>query len=415
MLALNWRNTKLFGSRMPLPPDKKLSKEAKVSIAIHGLYQLGASMAGVFLSLYLWRLTEDIFVNGMYNIILYFVSPIVFMLGGWIAKTKDRLLVYRLGIVFTVLFYLLVLIAREKVVEYMPVFAVLNGIANSFYWLGYLTLMYDVSTNRNRIRYLGMNSVLFNFAGLAGPALAGFLISLSQGLNGYVVVFGIAFVMFFLTALGSFRLKSKSSLHRKYYLHLVPKIMKRDKRWLKSLCGWLVIGLLQGTMLFLPNILLYNELKQESLVGYTGVFLTGLVIASSYVLTRIGNEHSARKYMAAAALGFTFGSLLLFMHTSVWTVLVFLALYSIFNPVQGNTYSAYTYRIIGNLPLKDNVRVETIILRETFLNTGRICSIVIFLSFASNLEAGAIPWILLAVSLIQFATVAFMEKTEISE
>ncbi|MBU5442760.1 MFS transporter [Paenibacillus sp. MSJ-34] len=400
---------------MPLPPDKKLSKEAKVSIAIHGLYQLGASMAGVFLSLYLWRLTEDIFVNGMYNIILYFVSPIVFMLGGWIAKTKDRLLVYRLGIVFTVLFYLLVLIAREKVVEYMPVFAVLNGIANSFYWLGYLTLMYDVSTNRNRIRYLGMNSVLFNFAGLAGPALAGFLISLSQGLNGYVVVFGIAFVMFFLTALGSFRLKSKSSLHRKYYLHLVPKIMKRDKRWLKSLCGWLVIGLLQGTMLFLPNILLYNELKQESLVGYTGVFLTGLVIASSYVLTRIGNEHSARKYMAAAALGFTFGSLLLFMHTSVWTVLVFLALYSIFNPVQGNTYSAYTYRIIGNLPLKDNVRVETIILRETFLNTGRICSIVIFLSFASNLEAGAIPWILLAVSLIQFATVAFMEKTEISE
>lgn len=400
---------------MPLPPDKKLSKEAKVSIAIHGLYQLGASMAGVFLSLYLWRLTEDIFVNGMYNIILYFVSPIVFMLGGWIAKTKDRLLVYRLGIVFTVLFYMLVLIAREKVVEYMPVFAVLNGIANSFYWLGYLTLMYDVSTNRNRIRYLGMNSVFFNLAGLAGPALAGFLISLSQGLNGYVVVFGIAFVMFFLTALGSFRLKSKSSLHRKYYLHLVPKIMKKDIRWLKSLCGWLVIGLLQGTMLFLPNILLYNELKQESLVGYTGVFLTGLVIASSYVLTRIGNEHSARKYMAAAALGFTFGSLLLFMHTSVWTVLVFLALYSIFNPVQGNTYSAYTYRIIGNLPLKDNVRVETIILRETFLNTGRICSIVIFLSFASNLEAGAIPWILLAVSLIQFATVAFMEKTEISE
>lgn len=45
-------------------------------------------MSGVFLTLYLWRLTHSLWINGMYNIINYAVAPFAFMLGGLLIKKR---------------------------------------------------------------------------------------------------------------------------------------------------------------------------------------------------------------------------------------------------------------------------------------------------------------------------------------
>jgi len=84
-----------------VPLEKRLSKDAVTTIAIHSFFQLGASMAGVFLNLYLLRLTESLAINGMYTLITYAVDPVVFAVAGKYAKTKDRLFTYRLGIALT--------------------------------------------------------------------------------------------------------------------------------------------------------------------------------------------------------------------------------------------------------------------------------------------------------------------------
>lgn len=396
--------------RSHLPDHRKLSPEAIVTIMIHSIYQFGGSMAGVFMNLYLWRLTQDIHVNAMYSLVNYIITPFAMMLAGRIAKTKDRLLVYRLGILFTVLFYLLVLIAREQVVDYMYIFAILSGFTGGFYWCGYLTLMYDVSTNENRIRYLGMNSIFFNLAGLIGPALAGFLIAQNSGLSGYIIVFSIAFAMFLFTAIGSLRLKSVPTKHHKYYLHLIPTLMRKEKLWTKSLIGWTIIGLLQGIMLFLPNILLLNALDAEDMVGYISIIFTSVVVVTSYMLGRIGRDDMTRKLLIVAGIGLSLSSLLLFISTSLWAVLLFMCLYSIFNPIQGNTYSAYMYRIIGQLPLKENIRVETIAMRESFLNLGRAISIVFFIFLANDLEGPVIAWIICIASIMQLVVIPLVRQ-----
>ncbi|GFZ81751.1 MFS transporter [Paenibacillus marchantiophytorum] len=388
-----------------LPPEKQLSPEAVISLIIHSTFQFGASMSGVFLNLYLWRLTHSVVVNGTYSMIVYILTPIGFALGGWMIKKKDRMVSYRLGIMLVGLFYLSVIIAQERLVEYYVLFAIFNGLAAAFYWVGYLTLMYDVSTEQNRIRYLAFNMIFFTVATLAGPALAGFIIRLKDGLSGYTIVFGIAFVMFLLAALISLKIKASSGHHRVYYLKLTGLIMKKERAWLKALLGFFGIGLLQGTMLFLPNILLFKVMPREDIVGYLGVLYSSLSIVTGIFISKYANASKARFYLIISTAGYLVGVSLLLGSINVWSVVGFMILYSIFSPLQGNTMTGYYYGLIAKLPLKGELKVESVVVREFFLNVGRVISIICLITFGSDLDGGLIPWILMLASLTQIALV----------
>ncbi|HZG76682.1 MAG TPA: MFS transporter [Paenibacillus sp.] len=386
-----------------IPPEKRLSKEAVTTISIHSFFQLGASMSGVFLNLYLWRLTESLAINGLYALLSYAVGPIVFAIGGKYAKTMDRLFAYRLGIAMTAAFYLLVILAGPRVVDYYYVFAILAGASGAFYWIGYLTLMFDVSTDANRIRYLGLNSICFNLAGLVGPAAAGFIIGLADGLEGYMIVFTIAFVTFVLATIGSFRLKAQGSHHKSYYLKLMPLLFRKDVTFRHSLFGWMFLGLYQGLLLFLPNILLFDALGREDWVGYAGVALLGLTILASYLLSRYALPELARRYALIAASAFTAGAALLTLFgVRAWTVALFAISYYGCIPLLINSFSAYHYRLVGRLPLKGNLRVETIVARETFLNAGRVVALFLLIAFSSNLDSPWLGVVVLAAAAAQF-------------
>lgn len=395
-----------------LPLEKRLSKDAVVTLVIHACYHFGASMAGVFLNLYLWRLTGSLFVNGLFMIIGFCTASIAFAIGGKIAKTKDRLFVYRVGILLTAIFYLMIIIVRESVVEYFYLFAIFNGTAGAFYWLGYLTLMYDVSTDRNRIRYLGLNAITFNAAGLAGPALAGFIIAFYQDLSGYITVFSLALMMFIITTVGSLRLRSDSTHHKTYYLKMMGLLMRKNQQFLKGLIGWWVVGLMQGAMLFLPNILLYTVLGREDLIGYMGVLFLGLTIATSFVLARYAQEHQAKMFILIAACGYVVAASFLLWDISTVTVICFIAIFFVSAPLQFNSFSAYHYRIVGKLPLKGHLRVETMVGREIFINIGRVLSILLIILLSEGVTGGWLPWIVFFAALMQFNFIWLINKEE---
>jgi MFS transporter, YQGE family, putative transporter len=394
------------------PEDKRLSQDARMSLVIHFFFQFGASMSGVFLNLYLWRLTEDIWINGMYNIINYGVSALAFVLGGWLTKKTDRMYSFRLGLLLIALFYVGVIIAQEQVAEWYWLFALAGGLAGCFYWSGYLVLMYDVSDDRNRIHYIAMNNIFFTAAGLIGPALAGAIIAANDGLNGYMLVFGLAFVMFLLAALGSFRIKPKPNRHKAYYLAYSFQMMRRASMWKKSLWGYLIYGLMQGIMLFLPNILLFQVMPREDQVGYMAVVFSLITIFMGTLISKYARERWAAVYLRVSAVGLIGAACMLLLGLTVWTVVGFMVLYSFFAPLQGNTYTSYYYRLTGKLPLKGNFRVESVVMREVFLNTGRVFSIFALILFLDNLAGQQLAYILIGGALLQLLLPLMLREKE---
>lgn len=404
----------LWPSRNPSKSasDLQLSKEARVALLIHGCFQFGASMSGLFLNLYLWRLTEDLVINGIFNIIVYGMTPIAFALGGWIAKKKDRMVTYRLGIALITVFFLVVIFAQEKVVTYYPWFAAFNGLALGLYWTGYLVLMYDVTEAKNRSRYLGINMIVFNSAGLAGPALSGFLISLFEGLKGYLLTFAAASSLFGVASFFSLRIRRIQSHHKTYYLKYSGLMMRKNRLWVLSLIGFLILGLFQGLMLFLPNILMFQTVGREDQVGYLTVLFALLTILTGLFISRRKQQSNIRRDLSVASLFIIAGAGVLFLDIKLWTVILFMSIYSLMAPLIINTLTSYYYRIMDGLPLKGMFRIESVVIREFFLNTGRVISILLQITFASDLNSPALPVVLLLAALTQLG-IAFLVRNKV--
>ncbi|MBP3961886.1 MFS transporter [Paenibacillus lignilyticus] len=398
-LGIRWSAMK--GS--PVPKERELGREALVALIIHGCFQFGASMSGLFLNLYLWRLTHDLAVNGFYNMIVFVFTPIAFALGGWITKRKDRMVTYRLGILMIAIFYLLVVIAQEQVAAWYVLFAIFHGLASGLYWTGYLVLMYDVSTENNRVRFLAINMVVFNLAGLLGPALAGFIIQFNEGLSGYIITFLLAFIMFLVASIISFRIPTISSHHRVYHLNLMGIVMRKNAQWVKGLLAFFVLGLFQGIMLFLPNILLYQTVGREDFVGYLGVCFSALTVATGYVISRKAKKEQVRKHVLYSTSGILLGAAFLLYDVSAWTVVFYMVAFSICNPLAVNTLTSYYYRLIGKLPLKGQLKVESVVMREVFLNMGRVISITLLLFVSKDLESIWLPVVVAGTAAMQYA------------
>jgi len=241
-----------------------------------------------------------------------------------------------------------------------------------------------------------------NGTNLSGPAIAGFIIGLYSGFQGYMIVFGAAFVMFAIAALGSLKMKKEENHHTSYYMKYLPIIIKREPGFKRSLFGWFILGFPHGILSFIPSILLYEIFLQEQTVANLNIVFLSLSIIASYFISRFAQAEGTVKYLLISAVGFTLSAIFLLADLSALTVILFMSIYSIFKPLQGNAYEAFYYNMIGHLPLKSNFRTEAVVLRETIINLGRGFGIIIFLIFVNGIEADSIPIVLFSLAVFQW-------------
>jgi YQGE family putative transporter len=216
--------------------------------------------------------------------------------------------------------------------------------------------------------------------------------------------------MFLVAGLVSLKIKALPAQRKAYYLKYTWLLMRKNPGWLKSLFSFTSLGMLQGSMLFLPNILLFQVLSKEEWVGYLGVLFSGVTMISGFYISRNAKESQRVRYFIFSAIGFTMGSILLLWNINLWSVIGFMIIYSIFNPLQGNSLTSMYYGLIGNLQPKGQFRVESVVVREIFVNAGRVISVSFLLLFAGSLQGSMLPWMLVIFSVIQFSLAIFSRK-----
>jgi hypothetical protein len=112
-------------------------------------------------------------------------------------------------------------------------------------------------------------------------------------------------------------------------------------------------------------------------------------------------EERARLFIVVSTLGCIIGTLFIVWKMTLFTVVMFMIIYSISAPLQGNTITSFYFRLIGILPLKGLMRVESVVMRETFVNSGRVIAIFVLIMLVRYSGEGIIPWVLLIASIMQ--------------
>ncbi|NIA12813.1 MAG: MFS transporter [Nitrospiraceae bacterium] len=358
----------------------RLLPGAWVALSLSAVYSTAAALCSVFVSVYLWINSQDLGVIYSYYLALFVVTPVFFLLSGWYSQARDRLHVYRLGLVLHAVLYATFLVLRERSPEYALWLGALQGVTWGCYWAGANTLNYDVSAAGKREYYFGLLHGTTGIVKLLAPVAAGFIIRFaSEPREGYHLVFGVVVLLFLLSFALSF-LMPPDNERRPFHLRraLFPGSEHRD---------WRLVMLASASMsgsftifAFLLTLLMYIQTGDELSVGAYAAFQSIAVIVVPFFVGSALVPRNRRTFMRWGVILLVAAGALMAFKLSVVTLVLFGLLRSIAQPLFGIPHTGLRLDIISESVENPAQRIEYLCAWEIPLAAGRIIMMLIMMA-----------------------------------
>lgn len=375
--------------------EVELTKDLTLLLLIGGLYSLSVALSNTFVNIYLWKQTGELKDIGLYNLAVVVAQPFTFILAGRWAKKIDRVIVLRIGVIFLALFYLTVLFIGTSAAQYLLLLGALLGIGYGFYWLAFNVLTFEITEPETRDFFNGFLGILTSVGGMIGPIAAGFIISKLEKFIGYSIVFGISLGLFSLAVLLSFFLKRRPA-HGKYCLTRIITERKQSENWRLVTNATFCQGLREGIFAFLISVMVFISTGTEMALGTYGLLNSAVAFVAYYVVSRfLKKEHRLKGVLAGGIL--LYGALFLIaFEVTYGMLLIYAVAIAIGYPLLLVPFMSITYDVIGTGWKAAEMRIEYIVVREIFLNSGRVLSILFFLAVIHFVDVKqGMPYLLL--------------------
>jgi MFS transporter, YQGE family, putative transporter len=374
--------------------DIELTKDLTLLLIIGGLYSLSIALSNTFVNIYLWKQSGELSDLGLYNLSIVIAQPLTFILAGRWAKKVDRVIVLRIGVIFLALFYVTVLLVGTKASDYLLLLGVLLGIGYGFYWLAYNVLTFEITEPETRDFFNGFLGILTSVGGMIGPIAAGFIISRLEEFTGYTVVFGISLGLFSVAVFMSFFLKRRPA-HGRYWFQRILTERKHDKNWRMITNAHFFQGLREGVFVFIVSVFVFIATDSEMALGTFGLINSGIAFVAYFLASRMLKKEFRKKAILIGGLMLYVAIFLIVFEPTYYRLLLYAALIAVAYPLLLVPYMSMTYDVIGSGWKAAEMRIEYIVVREIFLNLGRIVSILVFLGAITLFnEEKSIPVIL---------------------
>ncbi|QDP40619.1 MFS transporter [Radiobacillus deserti] len=397
-----------------IPKDVEIDKDLKLLLTIGGLHALGIFLSNTFVNIYLWKQSGEFLDIALYNLAVYVLQPLTFIVAGKFAKKIDRVIVLRLGVSSLSLFFLTVLLVGENAATFNILLGALLGVGAGFYWLAFNVLIFEVTEPETRDFFNGFQGVLQSLGGAVGPVLAGYIISRFNNFQGYTIIFSISFIMFILAVISTMFMKRRSA-EGKFQLRRILQERKHNKDWKRILHAHFSQGLREGMFVFVISIWVFITTQSELALGTFNLVFSGVSFFFYYVITRIIKPHMRKWSVFVGGLILYLAIFLILLETSYITLLIYGAIIGIGYPTLFVPYMSMTFDVIGRGWKAAEMRIEYIVVRELFTNMGRVSSIIIFISAITIFEPEtAIPYLFLTLGIGHFAIYFFVKDVTIT-
>jgi len=373
-----------------------VKKDLLLLLTIGGLYSLSIALSNTFVNVYLWKQSGEFFDLGLYNLSVVIMQPITFILAGRLAKKIDRVIVLRLGVSSLAIFFITVLFIGENASHYLILLGGVLGVGYGFYWLAFNVLTFEITEPDTRDFFNGFLGILSSFAGMIGPILAGFIISSMKQFTGYTVIFAISLGLFSGAVILSFFLKRRPAKGQ-FHLRRIIQERKNNYNWKMVTNAHFFQGLREGTFAFMITVMVFITTGSEMALGKFGLVNSGVSFVAYYVASRVIKKHFRIKSILYGGIVIYASIFLLLFDITYTRLIIYAVVIAIGYPFLLIPYVSLTYDVIGKAWNAAEMRIEYIVVREVFLNMGRITSIILFLIAVSFFnEKVSIP-ILLAI------------------
>ncbi|MGG3798135.1 MFS transporter [Metabacillus fastidiosus] len=359
--------------------DVEVNRDLVLLLVIGGMYALSIALSNTFVNVYLWKQSGGNFFDlGVYNLSIVITQPITFILAGRMAKKIDRVIVFRLGVIFLAVFFLTVLMIGDSAAKFLPLIGGTLGIGYGFYWLAFNVLTFEITEPETRDFFNGFLGILTSIAGMIGPIIAGFVISRLKNFTGYTVIFTISLILFFAAVVVSFFLKRRKA-EGQYLFRRIVKERKNNRNWSFITTAHFFQGVREGTFAFVISVYVFITTNSELALGTFSLVNSSVAFVSYYLATRLIKKDMRKKAVLFGGVLLYISTFLLFFDLTYVKLLTYAVLIGIGYPILLVPYSSLTYDVIGRSWNAAQARIEYIVVRELFLNVGRFFSILCFI------------------------------------
>ncbi|WP_053364112.1 MFS transporter [Bacillus sp. FJAT-27251] len=394
--------------------DVELTRDLTLLLVIGGLYSLSIALSNTFVNIYLWKQSGNFTDLGLYNLAVVIMQPITFILAGRWAKKVDRVIVLRIGVTFLAIFYMAVLFFGTRASEYLLLLGGLLGIGYGFYWLAFNVLTFEITEPETRDFFNGFLGILSSAGGMIGPIAAGLIISKLEKFTGYTVIFGISLVLFSAAVFMSFFLKRRPA-EGKYWFVRIWRERQNSRNWRMVTNAHILQGLREGTFVFIISVFVFIATGSEMALGTYGLINSGISFIAYFFVSRLLKKEYRKKAILSGGILLFLSMFLIVFDLSYSRLLIYASVIAVAYPLLLVPYMSLTYDVIGRGWMAAEMRIEYIVVKEVFLNIGRVVSILLFLATITFFDQEkALPYLLLIIGSGHFFIYFFVRHIKFS-
>ena len=379
----------------------KLSKGAKVLILDQGISKIISIFLNTFLAAYFYKISEqNIFYLSTYNIISWIVATIAAFMVADRIKRKNKINLYRFGTVLEVLYIFMIIVMKEKIVDYVWIMGIVVGVCTATTGFPFNMIESELISNDERSKYLGYKSAGTELVGVLVPVLLGAYITFYS----YEVAAILILIFAILKLILSFYIQNQNVQADKVNLKKFWEILKQDLTLRKLYAIEFLKGFNRhGVMSLVVSLLIIYQTNSDLELGKWTSFFSLLTIIAMYLFGNYYNKSKKNKTLLFSAIPVLLSFIGIFFSINMTTVILYNMSYYVFMNIILNVTDKDLFDYSNRELFKDKFNTEYFVFRELFLNIGRTLGYIMLLLFVGipqNLGALNVLFAIIAISII---------------
>lgn len=358
---------------------KKIKTEQNIIIIMDAIKKIMTIFLGPFLTAYFISTSTNSILNiAIYYIFTYATMALSTLVVAALAEKRNRIKIFRIGIILNFIYILIIILLKEKIINYLPIISILYGISASCYYFPYNLFIINKVKNTERTNYMVKLFITISVVGILFPIIFGSIITITNYILTAVIVLFISLIQIILSF---FITDNHNGDLEEYNLKKTWLELKKNKQVINCLAGEFFIGMniCNGALETVMVILILNSFKTNINLGIITSIATLLSILVVKIYGLIYNKREDKKVIIISSIIPVISLIIFLILKTNTTVIIYKFSYVIFAEILSLVRKIKIFNLSNSKIVNKSNQCEFNAIREVTLNVGRVTGYTLLL------------------------------------
>jgi membrane protein len=358
---------------------KKIKSEQNIIIIMDAIKKIMTIFLGPFLTAYFISTSTNSILNiAIYYIFTYATMALSTLVVAALAEKRNRIKIFRIGIILNFIYILIIILLKEKIINYLPIISILYGISASCYYFPYNLFIINKVKNTERTNYMVKLFITISVVGILFPIIFGSIITITNYILTAVIVLFISLIQIILSF---FITDNHNGDLEEYNLKKTWLELKKNKQVINCLAGEFFIGMniCNGALETVMVILILNSFKTNINLGIITSIATLLSILVVKIYGLIYNKRDDKKVIMISSIIPVISLIIFLVLKTNTTIIIYKFSYVIFAEILSLVRKIKIFNLSNSKIVNKSNQCEFNAIREVTLNVGRVTGYTLLL------------------------------------